>query len=324
MSKNFLCCPKCHGQLEYGKQIECKKCSAVYPLISGIPILISEQDSVFTYKKIRADWKKSKSRNVFRDKIFHIVDSITPSVYNKKRHFEIGKIFINRIKEIKKDKLVVLSIGNGAGGIIYDQFKKLDNAILLETDVFVSENRQFVSDIHSLPIKSSSIDVVLIEGVLEHVIDPEKAVSEIFRVLKNQGLALCIIPFVVGVHMPIGDYQRFSRLGLIRLFKRFKLAECEPVSGAFMALAYQMSYTFMILASTIFRSNRLREPAILFAKYFGNFLIFWLKYLDPLMRNHPMSKDAAMIYYYIGYKSKACIADREINSLFDGEGFCPK
>ena len=41
-----------------------------------------------------------------------------------------------------------------------------------------------------IPLDTSSVDTVLSFAVLEHVLNPEKAVKEIFRVLKKGGLAI--------------------------------------------------------------------------------------------------------------------------------------
>lgn len=155
------------------------------------------------------------------------------------------------------------------------------------------------------------------------MINPGKAVSEIRRALKDGGLLLCTLPFVLGVHTHTADYQRYSRLGLISLFRHFELIECEPIEGAFTALAYQLSYANIIIAMSIFK-GKLGEIGFTVAKYFGNYFIFWLKYLDPLMRSNPISKDSAINYYYIGKKTKRSLTDKRINLLFDGKGVCPK
>jgi len=319
----IICCPKCHHKLSGNEILNCKKCSSTYPYIDGVPILISENDSTLKVKEIKRQWNKLKNRqDILTNKIFRFINQITPTLYSIGRHKQIARKFVNEIKKIK-GKIIVLSIGNGTGGIVFEQLKKLDNVTLVETDIFISSGRQFVSDIHALPIASKSVDVILVEGVLEHVINPDRAVSEIRRALKDRGLLLCTLPFVLGVHTHTADYQRYSRLGLISLLRYFELIECEPVEGAFTALAYQLSYANIIVATSIFK-GKLGEIAFTVAKYFGNYFIFWLKYLDPLMRGNPVSKDSAINYYYIGKKAKYALTDKRINLLFDGKGICPK
>ncbi|NQU67973.1 MAG: Trm112 family protein [Candidatus Marinimicrobia bacterium] len=43
---DIICCPRCHGDLEYipeKKQLLCSVCSTNYQIKDGIPVLLSEQ-----------------------------------------------------------------------------------------------------------------------------------------------------------------------------------------------------------------------------------------------------------------------------------------
>lgn len=51
-----------------------------------------------------------------------------------------------------------------------------------------------VADGHKLPFKAGSFDAVFALEVLEHVSDPGKVLKEIFRVLKNRGYAVFLVP----------------------------------------------------------------------------------------------------------------------------------
>ena len=50
-------------------------------------------------------------------------------------------------------------------------------------------------DIHQIPFKENTFDVVLCNHVLEHVKDDIKAMNEIQRVLKPDGFAILQVPF---------------------------------------------------------------------------------------------------------------------------------
>jgi SAM-dependent methyltransferase/uncharacterized protein YbaR (Trm112 family) len=325
-------CPRCKGNLKQVStefNISCQACDLFFPIYENVPILIDEQHSVFRIQEIKdAACLESKSQTAFsfgvkstaRGLIKFLME-ITPTLYSKRRAKEIANIFLNRINLIDKESVTILSIGNGTGGLIFNQLKQKSKFVLWETDVYMSEERMFISDIQQLPIPSESVDVILTEGVLEHVMSPDKAVSEIHRVLKPGGLVMSTTPFILGVHMPTADYMRFSTLGLIKLFDKFNPIECGVIDGVFVALAYQLSYSFMAIASVATSGNL---GAIKLAKYCGNYLIFWLKFFDCILRKNAISEDAAASFYYIGKKQDSGVDDFAINSMFTGLGLCPK
>ena len=45
-----------------------------------------------------------------------------------------------------------------------------------------------IADAHYLPFPKESYDIIIIQAVLEHVINPYKVVSEIYRILKPNGV----------------------------------------------------------------------------------------------------------------------------------------
>lgn len=328
---NIYRCPKCRGLLGSSilSKLSCENCQINFPVYKNVPILIDEESSVFRIKDIIEQGQRiASSLNVPRSGILkfcrYMIESfiqITPTLYSKKRAIQVANIFLKEINNLSRDKITVLSIGNGVGGLIFTELKNNPRFILIETDVYISPNRMFVSDVQQIPLESLSVDVILVEGVLEHVIDSYKAVSEMHRVLRDNGLMLSTTPFIMGVHMEVADYSRFTRLGLLKLFQKFQPIECGVIEGAFVALAYQISYVLMTLTSVITSGN---SNAIRLAKYMGNFFIFWLKYLDFFARDNPISQDAAVNLFYIGKKATEELSDIDINAQFSGYGICPK
>ncbi|MBI2268188.1 MAG: class I SAM-dependent methyltransferase [Candidatus Blackburnbacteria bacterium] len=51
-----------------------------------------------------------------------------------------------------------------------------------------------VADAHKLPFPSRSFDAVFCLETLEHVADPDMVISEIYRVLKDDGYAIILVP----------------------------------------------------------------------------------------------------------------------------------
>jgi len=78
-------------------------------------------------------------------------------------------------------------------------------------------------------LKSNYYDAVLCTEVLEHVYDPFRAVSELFRILKPRGIVLVTVPFNFRIHGPLPDYWRFTEHGLRRLFSKFDEIDLQTI-----------------------------------------------------------------------------------------------
>lgn len=82
-----------------------------------------------------------------------------------------------------------------------------------------SKRADFYYDGHIFPFKNGSFDSVLTSQVFEHVFNPNEFLSEIFRVLKDEGTLLMTVPFVWDEHEQPQDFARYSSFGLRHLFK---------------------------------------------------------------------------------------------------------
>lgn len=71
-----------------------------------------------------------------------------------------------------------------------------------------------IGDVHFLPFCSGSADAVICTQVMEHVIDPQKVVSEIARVLKPGGTVFFTVPQGWGEHQVPHDYFRFTQFAM--------------------------------------------------------------------------------------------------------------
>lgn len=93
----------------------------------------------------------------------------------------------------------------------------------VSVDIDPDRNPDFVmsaTDMHEFA--ESSFDVVFLLEVLEHIPQPDRAVSEILRVLKPGGVLIGSTPFLLGIHDAPHDYFRFTGHGLDYLFRRFE------------------------------------------------------------------------------------------------------
>lgn len=87
-------------------------------------------------------------------------------------------------------------------------------------------------------VKDNSFEVVLCLSVLEHTDDPKKVVNEIKRILKKEGLAVIAVPFIMPVHDAPRDFWRFTKYGLINLFKDFEIVEVKDMTNSLESIGY--------------------------------------------------------------------------------------
>ena len=72
------------------------------------------------------------------------------------------------------------------------------------------------ADAACLPVIEASIDAVVCLEVLEHVRNPQAALSEFARVLKPSGVLIFSMPFMYPIHDAPYDFQRLTQYGLRR------------------------------------------------------------------------------------------------------------
>jgi len=76
-------------------------------------------------------------------------------------------------------------------------------------------------DLQCLPFDSFSFDYVISDQVLEHLLDPKKAIEESYRVLRENGVAIHTTCFINYIHRNPIDLWRFSPEALRHLCKPF-------------------------------------------------------------------------------------------------------
>lgn len=85
-------------------------------------------------------------------------------------------------------------------------------------------------DLLRLPFRDGSFSGIFCQSVLEHVVDPVRAVDEMFRVLRPGGGILVQLPFNLNYHADPDDYWRASPMGLRLWMSRFKEIRCGTYS----------------------------------------------------------------------------------------------
>ncbi|MEM1176936.1 MAG: class I SAM-dependent methyltransferase [Acidobacteriota bacterium] len=74
-------------------------------------------------------------------------------------------------------------------------------------------------DLCAGPLDGADFDLVIVEQVLEHVVEPAKAVAHARAMLRPGGHLLVSTPFLIRYHGAPDDYSRWTALGLGQLLE---------------------------------------------------------------------------------------------------------
>jgi len=78
-------------------------------------------------------------------------------------------------------------------------------------------------------VPSEYYDIVVCTEVLEHVLQPFKAVTELHRFLRPDGILLVSTPYNCRIHGPLPDCWRFTEHGLRALLEGFEILALTPL-----------------------------------------------------------------------------------------------
>jgi SAM-dependent methyltransferase/uncharacterized protein YbaR (Trm112 family) len=324
---DYLRCPACYGCVSLtSQQVHCssKTCSASYPIVDGIPILIDGARSIFSVEDFLArrtttlatgkpNVVKSLLRSLLGDQGFDrmkrvkraVMPSIDKNICSTENYIELAR----RMTELNPAPLVLV-LGGGVLGQGIEALLRNTNIRLVESDVSFGPRTSIILDAHDIPFQDGAFDAVIAQAVLEHVADPYRCVDEIHRVLKKDGLVYAETPFMQQVHAGKYDFTRFTRLGHRRLFRRFDELESGIVCGPGMALAWSYQY---------FLTSLVEAPALRsVARTFARFTAFYLKYFDSFLARKRGADDAASGFYLLGRRSELTLSDRDLIKQYRG------
>lgn len=301
-----LACPKCKNKIiQIENKFKCNNCNINYPIVNNIPILINEENSLFSIKDFLNKLKTTREINESKQKkaIKKIARKLIPKIgFNLKAKENYSNL--SNLLSKKPYRSKVLVIGGGELGQGMKPLINNEKIILTEGDVYFGERTQIIFDSHDIPFASNTFDAVIIQAVLEHVVNPYRCVEEIWRVLKKDGIVYAETPFMQQVHENEFDFTRFTLGGHRRLFRYFKEIDSGVVCGPGMALAWSINRFFDSFS---------KSKIITFFRYgILPFFIFWLKYFDYYFTKKPWASDNASGIFFMGIKSDKPISDRDI------------
>lgn len=271
-----------------------------YEIIDDYPILIDFENSVFKKEKT-----KSLSSVIDRQIYNGLLGVLKRIVSSSKKSTKENVEFIFNLLLKRNEKAKVLMIGGGTVGQGMSPFYGDNRIELVSFDVYATPFVHFIADAHRIPLPDKSFDAVIIQAVLEHVLSPEKVVSEIYRVLKSDGIVYAETPFLQHVHEGAYDFTRYTESGHRYLFRKFELIKSGVSAGAGTQLLWSLDNFFRGL----FRSKKMGKIIKL--------LMFWLQYFDRMIPES-YNTDSASGVFFLGKKQEISIADKEIITHYKG------
>ena len=125
----------------------------------------------------------------------------------------------------------------------------------ISIDIDLKRNPNIIGDVCTLPFIDNCFDVISLMEVLEHIHNPQKALNEIYRVLKPEGLLIFSVPFIFPLHDRPDDYFRFTKYGLTHLLSKYYQVEVvernsfsEAIAVLIVRLIMEKGYRPKILA----------------------------------------------------------------------------
>jgi SAM-dependent methyltransferase len=274
-----------------------------YRLVGGVPLLVDFEHSIISEASVSAEGVESGVKRRQRSGLMAPIKRLLSPPKDSTRD-NVG-LLRSLLQKRGSRRPLVLVIGGGTVGQGMQPLYDDPDARLILFDIYRSADVHFVADAHSIPLADASMDAVVVQAVLEHVLQPATVVAEIWRVLRDGGLVYAETPFLQHVHEGAYDFTRFTESGHRYLFRRFDLVASGASGGPGMQLMWSIDY----FVRSLFRSVGAGKIAKL--------AFFWLRYLDRFIPPS-FASDAASGVYFLGYKSAGDMTPDDAIAFYRG------
>lgn len=247
----FLRCPVCFSKLMIisKRTMRCTKCNNNYAIEEEIPILkparIKNELTFIKWTDYYENYDFNKNYIEYLKHINYILKYVDKTLLNKKIILEIGSGPSFFSFEMAKQGKIVFCFDSNLN-------------ILKKAKQFFKKNNirgYFVcGDLLDLPFKNNFCDFIYGGGVIEHVRETDRCVSELFRVLKRGGLAMNTVPCVS--FSTLTYYQKWGNIPDIPLLRNiFEFVHITLMKAKHMANGYEKSFTTGKLLKIFSRNN---------------------------------------------------------------------
>jgi uncharacterized protein YbaR (Trm112 family) len=201
--RDLLACPVCKSDVDgvWGDQLACQRCGRRYPFVNGVPCMLADPPELPVSNERELDVRPGYSR--WKERI--VLKSLT-------------------------DAHVALDFGAGR--------QALDDPCIIRMDITPSPYVDLVGDVQALPLKAGSVDFAFGGAVMEHLRKPDRAVQELYDVLKPGGYVYADWNFIIGYHGYPHHYFNATLHGIREAFRSFTEIESgvAPFQGPAFAI----------------------------------------------------------------------------------------
>lgn len=266
-------CPRCRLALTL---MECPGCGMQFDSVEQIPVLVDFAESVLdqgqTHVAAASLVPRQKGRNSSR---------IHPKVATN----------LEELSSLLPPSSRILVVGGGEDAHGLTRITARPDLVTITFDIYASSLTDFVADAHSIPLRDESVDCVVIQAVLEHVLNPWRVVDELFRVVRQGGIVYAETPFMQQVHEGAYDFTRFTESGHRWLFRKFELLDSGAIGGPVLVLAWTSASLLRALRAPPKVQGAVRR------------LLSWLSHRTDQALNQRIGADSASAVYFMGRKA---------------------
>jgi SAM-dependent methyltransferase len=307
-----LVCPRCSNPVTLEREsarctgTECPYSKEPFPLVRGVPALVDFDHSVLSVEQLaRTSGSSPIPRGVPGSPLRRQLGGLLhpPNCQAARSLHRMLELFRRRSDPSRRP--VVLVVGGGTVGDGLDELYSASDVDVLAFDIYWSPLVEFIADAHRIPLAGESVDGVVVQAVLEHVLEPWVVVDQIHRVLRPRGLVYADTPFLQQVHEGPYDFTRFTESGHRYLFRDFERIDSGVVAGAGTQLAWSVDY----FVRALLRSRSAGLAARL--------AVGWLPHLDRWL-DPRYSSDGASSVFFLGQKSTTRLTPRDIIRSYQG------
>jgi SAM-dependent methyltransferase len=265
--RSIAACPGCQaGLLWSDAHVRCTGCSRDYPIIDRLPRFADAPPADPFQAAVM-------SNTSWTAKIYNAGRKVLSSEYMPRDH--VGEF--------------IRGLGPGEIAVELGAGNRRLSAQIINLDLFPFENVDLVGSAERTPIRSGSVDAVILDTILEHVPEPQRVVDEVLRILKPGGRAICLAPFIFPYHAYPRHYFNSSKDGLEYLFRRFGHCSVVTNMGPTAAMVNLFSDYVGVALSDENRFLYSLGKAIALA------FTFFFKYLDVLWNRAERSRNLASV-----------------------------